>query len=401
MRDLPALSFHEYNFSLGKGAENPMTISAFIPVYQQPKQLEPLVRSLSAEAFPDSETVVVIDGETTPEISVALNAIRALPRVRIVEGNPHWGKAEALNRAVAQSDSSLFLFLDNDVIAEPGVRLFEGCVAMLRSADIGELPKAALGRGPIAAMMKLEFLSNIAATRILVEKIRRCPSMNGAAFAVRRSLFVVLDGFAPVVNEDVDFSARAFLSGARFGLEPSLHVLNEVPETPAAWLRQRKRWAVSLGLWNATYMRRFAAEAPETANGLLLSSLAFPMPFVAAVAALAAIFRSATIQGGGVAGAMPAVLGVVLYVLCGSYFAREAKYFGQPFSWVAFVPYSLLYLPIWAISSAIGSLVVRLSGVPDMDWKYTSSGTNRRSVRVAKKIPLARKIPRLARSRSK
>ncbi|MFZ2636125.1 MAG: glycosyltransferase family 2 protein [Rectinemataceae bacterium] len=372
-----------------------MTISTFIPTYATPKRLESLARSLSAESCPDSEIVIVVDGATTPEIGAALESVRSLPRVRIVEGNPHLGKAAALNRAVAGSDASLLVFIDNDVLVAPGVALFEGCIRMLESSDIGELPKTGLGRGPVAAMMKLEFLANLAGTRVVVNRTGRCPSMNGAAFAVRRELFLELGGFAAVVNEDLDFSARAFLAGARFGLDPSLRVLNEVPETPAAWFRQRRRWAVSLGVWNDTYLARFRKDAPGATSGLVLSSMVFPLPFVAAVAAIAAAIVGYGLSGPGIPGFLIGLSGLSLYAFSALYFAREAKYFMQPFSLVAFVVYSLVYLPIWGISSLTGILIAKTRGVPEMDWKYSNSKPIARQVR----FPV--RVARSAKTRAK
>lgn len=360
-----------------------MKISAFIPVYRQPKHLEALVRSLSAEDFHDSETIVVVDGETTPEIASALEAVRRLPRVKIVEGVPHLGKAAALNRAVASTSSGSLLFLDNDIRVEPGIELFRGCSRLLETCSLVELPKAGAGKGPVAAMMKQEFLANLVGTKIIVNRSGRSPSMNGAAFAVRRSLFRRLDGFAPTINEDVDFAARAFLAGARFGLDPSTRVLNDVPETLAEWYRQRKRWSINFGLWTNTYLSKFKKEAPAIARSQNISSLIFGMPFVTALVAVIAVFVGFVTHGGEFRGIFVGLSGIAAFWLCGSYFAKEAKYFGQKFSWISYLFYSLVYCPIWAISSIIGTIVVRERGVPEMDWKYEQSDKGEKSASIA------------------
>ncbi|MCE5256511.1 MAG: glycosyltransferase family 2 protein [Spirochaetaceae bacterium] len=349
------------------------TIAAFIPVYKQPKNAASLASSLSAEEFEGSETVVMVDGETTPGIALALEQIRQLPRVRVIEGVPHLGKAAALYRAVAASRYDNIIVLDNDVALEPGVELFKGCSSLLESNDLVELPKAAVGKGPVAAMMKYEFLSNIIGTTIISRKTGRCPSMNGAAFAVRRKLFVELKGLSPIINDDTDFAARAMLAGARFTTDPSVRVLNEVPETPGEWLKQRKRWATGFGLWSTTYLPKLRKREPRISRDMALSSIPFAMPFMTTVLALVMAIIGPGRLGGGLGGTLIVVASFLAFLLYGSYFSHMARYYGQKFNWISYVFFALIYCPIWAISSTLGSFSVKLNRLPKLDWVYGAS----------------------------
>ena len=208
-------------------------IAAFIPVYKVPKRAVSLVQKLSAEAFPDSCIYVVVDGETTPEIASALTQICGLPRVVIVEGNPHWGKAVALNHAVASVQVENLVFFDNDITVPDDITIFGTCVSLLQHYDIVEMPKEGVGKGLLAAMGKFEFLANIIGAKVYADIVGQCPSINGAAFCVRDELFDRLNGFAGVVNEDVDFAARgltiSFLRRPRVSVALFL--------TFSAWLR--------------------------------------------------------------------------------------------------------------------------------------------------------------------
>jgi len=349
------------------------TIAAFIPVYKQPKNAVALATALSAEAYEGSEVVIMVDGETTSEIAPALEKVRGLPRVRIVEGVPHLGKAAALYRAVAASSYDNIIVLDNDVALEPRVKLFENCSRLLESNDLVELPKAATGKGPVAAMMKYEFMSNIIGSMLVSRKTGKCPSMNGAAFAVRRKLFVELKGLSPIINDDTDFAARAMLAGARFVTDPSVRVLNEVPETPAEWLKQRKRWATGFGLWSNTYLTRIKKQDPKTARGMALSSISFAMPFFTTALALVMAIIGPGNLGGGLTGTLIVVASFVPFFLYVSYFLHMTTYCGQKFNVLSYLCFALVYSPIWAIASTTGCIAVKLNRIPQLDWIYGAS----------------------------
>ncbi len=351
-------------------------IAAFIPVYKVPKRAVLLVQKLSAEAFPDSCVYVVVDGETTPEIASALTQICGLPRVSIVEGNPHLGKALALNHAIASVQVENLVFFDNDITVPDDINIFETCLSLLQQYDIVEMPKEGIGRGPLAAVVKFEFLANIIGAKVYADIVGQCPSINGAAFCVRRELFDQLNGFAGVVNEDVDFAARAYLAGARFGIEPSLHVYDDVPETISAWYKQRKRWAVSVGLWGKAYVGKFAHLSSKSRLGMALSSMVFPLPLVTGVLALIGLTNLIFAAPKSIGGLVLDLFCMASFVACSVWYKHFANRFGQGFSFLFFILYSFIYLPVWGASSAIGTAMARLDKIPPLDWHYVSPSSN-------------------------
>ncbi len=373
-----------------------MRITAFIPVYSSPRRVAETARILSAENHPGSEIVIVVDGETNAAIDEALDSLRGLPRVRVIAGRPHMGKAAALNQAVSATDSDGILFLDNDICLEPGMRMFAGCETTLGRCDIAEIPKLGMGTGILASMVECEFLANVIATDYLVSREGRCPAMNGAAFVVRRRLFREIGGFRGVVNEDMDFAARAFFAGARTGFEPSLTVHNEVPESFGIWFKQRRRWAINAPLWARVYMPRVKREAPELASGIFKSGLIFPLPFI--VASLAALLQfipgpSHTVVNT-VGRAIMALAGLLLFGMTASYFAAGARKFGTRLSLPAYILFSILYLPAWGIAYLLGLVSVLSGKIPDLGWKHDESENLvgmekplRRKTRVARSSP--------------
>ena len=352
-----------------------MKITALVPVYREPKRAADIVRALAAEARPEARILVVVDGESNDSIEAALDGIRQLPAVTIIEGRPHLGKAAALNRAVGETDGEGILFIDNDIELSAGAGLLALTEAMLSDRDIAELPKVGRGSGPVAAMCRYEFLSNILATEYLARKAGRMPSINGAAFAVRRGLFEELGGFSAIVNEDMDFAARAFLAGARFGFDPAMTVGNAVPETVEDWLRQRKRWSINSALWSATYVAKVIESEPGLRPHLGISGLLFPLPFLsllagALVPGLAVDFS----HGGALATALAALGGAALaFAPVAAIFARASRRYGSPFGLAGFLAYSALYLPVWGMASLSGMINVALGKLPDLDWKHDTA----------------------------
>lgn len=370
-----------------------MTITALIPVYSQPRRLVDLARILSSEKHPGAGIVVVVDGETTRRIALALSQIRGLPGLRVIEGREHLGKAAALNLAVAETDSEGILFLDNDIVLDPAMRLFAGCERVLSRCDIAEIPKLGIGRGVLASMVECEFLANAIATDYLVSREGRCPAMNGAAFAVRRRLFKEIGGFRGVVNEDMDFAARAFFAGARTGFEPSMTVRNEVPESIGVWFRQRRRWAINAPLWARVYMPRVRRETPRLAGGIFRSGLIFPLPFIVACIAAASWF----IPGPSVlAAALPvrivsALAGCILFGTTAAYFSAGARKFGTKFSLPAYLPFCFIYLPVWGAAYLMGLVSVLTGSIPELGWKHDASENLSGVVRpIQPKVPMAR-----------
>lgn len=348
-----------------------MKMTALIPVYSTPRNLVETVGALASEKYRDAEIVIVVDGETTPEIAVALRTARGMPGVRIIEGREHLGKAAALNNAVAETESDGILFLDNDIIVEPGKRMFHECARILERCDIAELPKLGSGRGILASMAKCEFLANVIATDFLVSRRARCPAMNGAAFIVRRSIFREVGGFRSVLNEDMDFAARAFFLGARAKFEPSLTVKNAVSESFGLWFKQHRRWAINSPLWAQVYMPRFKREAPEFMPDLMKSGFILPMPFFAVCAAIALQFVPGPEN---LAGRIFAALaGAGLYGWVASLFSAGARKFGTRLSLPAYVLYSVFYLPIWGFAYCLGLISVVTRNIPDLDWKHAEA----------------------------
>jgi cellulose synthase/poly-beta-1,6-N-acetylglucosamine synthase-like glycosyltransferase len=362
-----------------------MRIAALIPVYSEPKALASICERLADDPYQDKEIVVVVDGDTTASIAAALGRISTLPCLRIIKGQGHFGKAAALNRASESVEADALLFLDNDIFLPASLSFLEDLASCLERRDLVELPKVGMGEGFFAQMMKMEFLSNLYTAELMASSLGACPSMNGAAFAIRKGLFEDLGGFAATVNEDMDLAARAFLSGASFGFPPELAVGNAVSERVPDWRKQRKRWMTNNALWSGDYLWTCLKSSPEATRALLASAFRFALPWLAmAAGALPAILVARLLGSSPHWVTLAAILGAGgAWSIAAGPFERCARRYGAQFDSLSFLAYSVLYMPIMAVGNLGIWISIALGAVPKLDWKLAKGraelGSNRRS----------------------
>jgi cellulose synthase/poly-beta-1,6-N-acetylglucosamine synthase-like glycosyltransferase len=150
-----------------------------------------------------------------------------------------------------------------------------------------------------------------------------------------------------------------------------MRILDEVPETLRVWYKQRKRWAICTALWGRTYIGKAMHTSRKAFWSLAISGIVFPLPFITALLAVLAVIFSPLGAATGLSSAWPIIVSVGLFLACGLLHWHYARKYHAKFSWLAFIPYSLIYLPIWGASSAIGSIMVSRGSLPSLDWKYS------------------------------
>jgi GT2 family glycosyltransferase len=100
-------------------------LSVVIPTYQRRESLGVVLAALAAQEKLDAsfEVIVSVDGGTdgTAAMVAAAQAAGGMPyRLRLVAGG-NAGPAAARNRGAAQAEAPLLLFLDDDIVASPGL----------------------------------------------------------------------------------------------------------------------------------------------------------------------------------------------------------------------------------------------------------------------------------------
>ena len=224
-------------------------VTIFLPVYKMPKFAQDIVNKFLKSNYKNKEIIVIVDGDTNPDIESAIKSVKN--EVKLIYNNERLGKSASLNKAVkmCSEDSEIFLFLDNDIQLPENNDFLDKVVDDLTRCDLAEIPKEGIVTNFMSKVMFYEFLNFSMATYIISKLTKRCPAMNGAAFAVKRELFENLEGFRGVINEDMDFAARAFKKNAKFSYNRQLKVKVDVQHSLKEWFVQRKRWALDNVLW--------------------------------------------------------------------------------------------------------------------------------------------------------
>jgi GT2 family glycosyltransferase len=251
-----------------------MKLSILIPVYKEPKLAIDLIRKVLADDHQDKEIIVVVDGQTNDELETALNTYRK--NIFIVYNDCQLGKAEGLNRASRLATGDVLVFFDNDVDLPDDRSFFARTAAEFEHVEFLEFPKEAIVTNLVSAMMRYEFLTNAISCFLFAQIPGKGPSMNGAAFAIRKDWFERLGGFKLVFHEDTDLAARAFHMGAKYSFTPKLKVMNGVSYNLKDWWKQRKRWASIFATWfkeNFLLMIKQGFKDPRIFVSLLLLGL--------------------------------------------------------------------------------------------------------------------------------
>jgi cellulose synthase/poly-beta-1,6-N-acetylglucosamine synthase-like glycosyltransferase len=366
-----------------------MRITAVISVYREPKLAADSIAKLLRNSYRDKKVVVVVDGETNPAIEKALSKFRK--NIRIIYNRKRYGKVTSLNRAVKTLSTDVIFFMDNDILLPKDRSFLDKMAAEMENYDISDLPKEAVQRSPISRMMGFEFLGFAMTTLTIARISGHCPSMNGAAFAVRQKWFNKMRGFRKVVNEDMDFAARSFRLKARYSYSPALKVHNGVPEDMKTWLVQRKRWALNNIVWlrdNFLMILSHMFKSPS----FFLASMLMLLPFVSFIVffiinkllhttlILPAIFLPAqqfSVLAGFflwfsqyhlvfTEGLVPTISAFLFSGLIYFIFAKILKF---RFNILEFILFYFIYSPVWLLANIVMWVLVIFRVDIKLDWK--------------------------------
>lgn len=367
-----------------------MKVSVVIPVYKKPKLVNDILGKLLANTFSNKEIIVIVDGKTNEEIEKALSCYK--DRIKVVYNTKQLGKAGSLNNVALNLHTDYLVFFDNDILIPDRMDFISDVVAELSRYDLVEFPKEAIAGTVLSDMLAFEFMSFAIWSYTFSKFAHRSPSMNGAAFAIKKDLFVTLQGFHPVVNEDMDLAFRSFMEHARYSFNPELKVYNELPATFGEWLTQRKRWAVNNILWLKKNIGNLIRDFFKD-NMVRLSFLFILFPIIAS------IVLYFTLHYFGLTSLLPLimVLGVYKHIIIGLFLGLvhyqlftfgivpiiiglvTTFLFYLTFSFIlrfrfnpiSFIMFYIFYIPVWMFANIIFGIGVILNMDMKLDWKVS------------------------------
>lgn len=216
---------------MSEASGEPIRLSVIMPVFNGLPHLREQLRALADERAPWSWEVLAVDnGSSDGSIPEIESFHGELLNLRVLS-EPTKGKANALNRGIAEARGELLLFIDQDDQVAPGY-----LQAMAQALESHEL---------VGARADMEAL-NPTWARYQGGQVdglctrRDCPDFSvGAALGVRAHVAREI-GFSPDVGvaDDIDFCWRAQKHGYRLGFAPEAVLRYRQRSTPGAAFRQ-------------------------------------------------------------------------------------------------------------------------------------------------------------------
>lgn len=214
--------------------------SVVIPVRNMASTLADQLAALANQNFGGAWEVVVVDNGSTDGTRSAVDAwLGSLPNLRIVDAPENVSSGHARNVGSRASRAALLLFCDGDDIVSP--TWVASMVSTLETYEMATGPIDHASRNPpVVARTRADYAT------------KRAPVGYGflsyaltCNLGVRRETFEAIGGFRVEFRSgnDVDFSWRAQLAGARLGFNDDSVVHKVVPATLLGTWRQEVRYA--------------------------------------------------------------------------------------------------------------------------------------------------------------
>ena len=251
-------------------------ISIFIPVFRESNELGSTLDNLLKQDV-EKEIFVTVD-EATPQFIEASK--RFEDKVKFIFNKERTGKANALNETVKFSTGKALLFLDSDIMVAEDPDFLKKIIMDLQRADVLDIKKRVIkGKSFLSRMAYYEYFTFNVSSWIADHFMKKCPAVNGAAFAIKREMFEKIGGFHKVVAEDIDIATRAFLANSSFSYTSEVEVKNVVHSDWKKWFNQRRRWAIGQALWLKTWYLELAKKFAKKPQ-VFLPGLFFLYPSV-------------------------------------------------------------------------------------------------------------------------
>ena len=220
-------------------------VSLLIAAYNEADNIAETFRGIRGQDYPSEiEIVVVDDGSTdsTREILASLGH----PHLKVVEAD-HGGKANALNEGLKHVSNDIVVCIDADTYLHPQA------IRRIVTRLLADPPHTAAVAGCVLAknsrdsfMAKLQewdYFTGIASAKRQQSLYQGTLVAQGAFSAFRTELIRRIQGWPPVIGEDIVLTWALLKEGWRIGFEPTAVGFTKVPTTFKGFFRQRKRWA--------------------------------------------------------------------------------------------------------------------------------------------------------------
>jgi GT2 family glycosyltransferase len=229
------------------------------------------------DSLEDEDVVVVNNGAAGPEIEAAAS------RVRVIDSE-NAGFGAGCNRGVRETDADVLVFVNPDTVVQPGA--VQALARALEAPDVGvvqarlrllEQPELLNSGGNVLHVSGLAWPGGYGDPADGLTHVQEIAYASGAAFAIRRDVFLELGGFTEklfLYQEDLELCWRAHLHGLRVLVVPEADVLHdyvlERPGRQKEYYLERNRLIVVLSAFSARLLLLLAPVLLAVEAGIVL-----------------------------------------------------------------------------------------------------------------------------------
>ena len=220
-------------------------LSIFVPAHNEAENIENTLKAILQSDYPNFEVIVIDDGSTDNTAGIA----GSMEGVRVLRLEKNYGKAHALNYALANSRGDFVVCIDADTIIEKNTLKY--LVRQLRDPNIVGVtgnPQIRNQKGFLRKLQTMEYATIISVIKRAESLLGGLYTVSGAICAFRRSALESVGGWNEVTQtEDIDISWRLQKHGYRIVYEPQAVCWISVPGSFGGLFRQRVRWSRGSG----------------------------------------------------------------------------------------------------------------------------------------------------------
>ena len=235
-------------------------VAILVPAFNEERVIERTVRAALTSEYPRLRVIVIDDGSTDATLAVAgrvfLREIEEGRLLLLTQANA--GKAEALNRGLAQVKEEVFIGIDADTVIAPTA------VAQLVQHFVDPRVAAVAGNTKVGNRVNLwtrwqalEYITSQNFERRALNVLNAVSVVPGAIGAWRTAAVRAAGGFHPdTVAEDADLTMSLLEGGHRVNYDDRALAYTEAPTSAGSLMSQRFRW--SFGILQAVWKHRGA-----------------------------------------------------------------------------------------------------------------------------------------------
>ena len=219
-------------------------VSILVPCFNEEVVVRHAIDTLLKIDYPNYEIIVIDDGSTDTTLLSAMER-ETKHKMRVIH-QKNQGKAEALNRGLAEAMGEFVLSVDADGALQPDV-LNRGMSYFDRDPDLAAVAGSVTIGNPnslIGLFQQLEYVTGLNLHKAAQSFMGAVNIVPGPIGLFRKSMVLDIGGYrTDNFAEDCDLTLRLLMRGHHIVYCADMVALTEAPEEFGSLLKQRYRWA--------------------------------------------------------------------------------------------------------------------------------------------------------------